>query len=69
MLSEYSEVLSSGGCDDMLLDDTSDNREIERLVIEWSGDPDLYKCAPNELCLTNWMVAETLADLLLKDER
>ncbi len=62
MLEAYSHMLAMRGCNDYPMEDTPENREIERLVIEWGRDPEAEPCTPGNLCLSDWAVAAMLAE-------
>lgn len=71
MLREYSNTLSDNGCNDYVLKDTPENREIAEAFHKWAqkDDPDFPDFTPagSRIYLYDWMVADWLADMLEKE--
>jgi len=38
MLEDYSERLSNNGCNDLILENTEENRALVQAAIDWNGD-------------------------------
>lgn len=64
MLRDYASDLGNRSCNDYVLDDTAENREIAAALHKWAD----FKPDGDSIYLYDWMVAEWLADQLEKDE-
>ena len=65
LLDAYGDNLACRGCNDYPVDANAEGVELDRLVREWSGDPDYEPTnADGKLYLLDWMVAHTLATLI-----